>query len=392
MTALPATALRTTALPTTALPSWDRRPRTRPAYVWGYNNRAGLGLGHTARVSTPTRAELPEGTVEVQGGIGFTVVRTEQGRLFGWGGNQYGQLGDGSPELRRDPVPVRLGKGTKITELAAGTDHVLAVTGRGDVWAWGRNHRGQVGNGSTEDQHDPVLVATHSTGVIAAGNGISAAIGRGGELLTWGRNSAGQLGRSERGGQVGTSLSESRPQKARLPRGVVPAAIAAGHRHLAVLGKDGRLLIFGEDGRARRPSVFVPWESRWGHPVRLWAGDDFTLVLTSRHALLGFGGNASGQLGLGDHTVHGSPALVRLPGARGHVTQVWAGARSAAALTNRGELYTWGDASAGQSGRLLQAQDPTTQPTPRRVALPRGTRIAGVGGGAHHIVLTANHH
>ena len=52
-------------------------PRTTPAFVWGYNNRGGLGLGHTAQVRRPVATMLPAGTVDVQGGINFTVALTE---------------------------------------------------------------------------------------------------------------------------------------------------------------------------------------------------------------------------------------------------------------------------------------------------------------------------
>ena len=92
--------------------------RPTPAFVWGYNNRAGLGLGHTARVPRPTPAARPADTVDVQGGINFTVALTADGALYAWGGNQYGQLGDGSTTIRREPTPVALPQHTKVSAIA----------------------------------------------------------------------------------------------------------------------------------------------------------------------------------------------------------------------------------------------------------------------------------
>lgn len=63
------------------------------ALTWGYNNRVGLGLGHTARVSTPIPVRrLPADTVDVQGGISLAVALTAEGALHAWAPNQYSQL------------------------------------------------------------------------------------------------------------------------------------------------------------------------------------------------------------------------------------------------------------------------------------------------------------
>lgn len=67
-------------------------PRRAAAFVWGYDNAGGLGLGHPARAYQPVPAPLPGGTPGVQGGE-FTVARTSSGELYAWGGNMYGQLG-----------------------------------------------------------------------------------------------------------------------------------------------------------------------------------------------------------------------------------------------------------------------------------------------------------
>lgn len=371
----------------------ERRPAGPLAYSWGYNARAGLGLGHTAPVTTPVALQLPEGTVDVQGGLNFTVALTLKGAVYAWGGNQYGQLGDGTTQLRWKPTRVQLPRGTKVSGIAVGTDHVVARTSSGEVLAWGHNHRGQVGNGSTTDQHLPVRVAriTARATTVAAGNGISAVLTRSGDVLLWGRDSFGQLGLKERrdGAAAGT-LAQTRPVRAHLPRGADPVAVDAGHRHVAVALRDGRLVLFGLDAAGRPQEGSIALKSSWGRPVSVCAGDDFTLVLTNRHVLLAIGGNASGQLGVGDRRNRLTPAVVTLPRARGRILEVTAGARSAAAVTSAGEVFTWGDGNVGQHGAGPAEDALLPRATPQRVKPLAGARATNVSGGDHHVVVTVD--
>jgi alpha-tubulin suppressor-like RCC1 family protein len=371
--------------------------RPTPAFVWGYNNRAGLGLGHTARVPRPTSAALPANTVGVQGGINFTVALTADGALYAWGGNQYGQLGDGSTTIRREPAPVALPGHAKVSAIAAGTDHVLALTRDRQVLAWGRNHRGQIGIGSTSDQHTPVAVLGPGIASIGAGNAISAAVTDQGELQVWGRNSFGQLGlppvlapRHGLDGLHEVHEHQLRPGTAVLPQGAQAALVAAGQRHLAVLTTGGKLLQFGIDAAGTPQAGELPLEPSWGRPVQICAGDDFTLVRTDRGLLLAVGGNGDGQLGLGDRRARTTPALVTLPHAHGTVAGIWAGARSGLAITSAHEVYTWGDSSLGQTGHGdPQRPGAAAQPTPRKIDALSGTRLSNASGGAHHMILTA---
>lgn len=362
-------------------------PRGVPAYAWGYNVRAGLGLGHTARVLTPTPLRLPKGTVDVQGGVNFSIALTRGGKLYAWGGNQYGQLGDGTTSVRWVPTRVALPKGTTISSIAVGADHVVATTRSGRVFTWGRNHRGQLGDGSLVDRHRPVSVRKGLSGsavAVAAGNGISAVVTSAGAVFLWGRNTYGQLGRRAGRDPVLGAVTQTRPARAQLPRGTSALAVAAGNRHVTVALRDGRLAMFGLDAQGRPSSGTIAVKSAWGRPVRLAAGEDFTLVLTSRHQLLSFGANASGQLGVGDRLNRLQPALVTLPSARGHVRDIGATARGGVALTSAGELFSWGDGNVGQHGGGRDVAALAVRPTPARVEALSGARIAGLHVAEHH--------
>ena len=354
-------------------------PHRASAFVWGYNNSGGLGLGHSARAYLPVPAQLPGGTAGVQGGGEFTVARTASGELYAWGGNMFGQLGDGTTKTRLAWARVPLPGGTVISGVQAGTDHVLALTERGEVYAWGRNHRGQVGCGSTEHQLAPYRVIDGGVTALGAGNAVSAAITREGQLLTWGRNGANQVA-------AGATEDVTTPAAALLPEGVRAVAVDAGYHHIVVLTGAGEVLTFGADPRGRPLPSGVTLRHSWGQVRAVRAGDSFTLALTSRGLLLGWGANSAGQLGVGDQEDRAAPTVVTFPGSAGTVTDFWAGDHSAAALTSNREVYTWGETRFGQGG-TGRTDRPQTRPA--RVTALDGAHLTRVHGGANHVIVTA---
>ena len=354
------------------------RPHRAAAFVWGYNNSGGLGLGHSARAYQPVPAQLPDGTADVQGGGEFTVARTSHGELYAWGGNAFGQLGDHTTKTRLGWARVPLPEGTVVAGVQAGTDHVLALTGRGEVYGWGRNHRGQVGCGPASQQLSPYRVIGGGVAAVACGDGVSAAITRKGQLLTWGRNGAKQV--ASAAGDVAAPAADL------LPGGVRAVAVDAGYHHLVVLTRGGEVLTFGADPRGRPLPAEVKLDRAWGQVRAVRAGNSFTLVLTSRGLLLGWGANSAGQLGAGDLEDRAEPVVIRFPEGAGTVTGFWAGDHSAVALTSSHQVYTWGQTSFGQGGT---GRTDRPQTSPARVTALDGAHPTRVQGGANHVIVTA---
>ncbi|MGH2809475.1 MAG: hypothetical protein ACRDIA_01185 [Actinomycetota bacterium] len=110
----------------------------------------------------PLEAKLPPGTIarSVTAGDGFSGALAGDGRLFTWGANSSGQVGDGSYTRRRSPTPVNIpvSEGEKVEQLAAGGLHMLAVTSRGRAFSWGGNAGGALGNGSQKGSGSPAPV------------------------------------------------------------------------------------------------------------------------------------------------------------------------------------------------------------------------------------------
>jgi alpha-tubulin suppressor-like RCC1 family protein len=190
-------------------------------------------------------------------GGGYMCAITQNGGSKCWGANQYGQLGDGTYDKRTLPVDVVGLTGdasVRVAALSADAYHTCALASNGEVWCWGSNAAGQLGNGSTNDRSStPHAIAALGSGVriIAAGGGrerwpfywASYALGHtcaltaNGGVKCWGSNTTGQLG-------DGTLSDRSLPVNVRgLEQGV--RAIAVGLLHNCVVTSDGGVQCWG---------------------------------------------------------------------------------------------------------------------------------------------------
>jgi hypothetical protein len=93
----------------------------------------------------------------IAAGTNHSLAITADGNLWAWGGNRIGQLGDGT--FTFSYVPVRVAGLSNVQQIAAGPRHSLAITADGNLWAWGDNFDGQLGDGTTTSSSVPVRVA-----------------------------------------------------------------------------------------------------------------------------------------------------------------------------------------------------------------------------------------
>jgi alpha-tubulin suppressor-like RCC1 family protein len=136
---------------------------------------------HTTADSTDTTdspdtisAASTGAAADIAVGSNFVCGATQKGHVSCWGNNQYGQLGnDKSGNV--EPYPVRVKGGaqggkwlTGVTQLAAGGDHMCALTNDDSLFCWGRNNRGQLGTGSQQDAAKPKKVDLPGVTSIAA--------------------------------------------------------------------------------------------------------------------------------------------------------------------------------------------------------------------------------
>jgi alpha-tubulin suppressor-like RCC1 family protein/serine/threonine protein kinase len=374
-------------------------------YAFGLNQYG--QLGNTANDTSgkpnarPTLVALPGASgpgIQVATGYVHSLALTSTGQLYAFGENHFGQLGNPTNERSDNPNPTPTlvtlpGASGKITQIAAGGNHSLALTSTGQLYAFGENAFGQLGNatnlGSEEPNPTPTLVtlpgASGKITQIAAGAYHSLVLTSTGQLYAFGSNRYGQLGNPTKGGSGKPSAT---PTLVTLPGASGPVVqVAAGYIHSLALTSTGQLYAFGENafgqlGNAtnlgsEEPNptptlVTLPGAS--GKITQIAGGGRDSLALTSTGQLYAFGKNQFGQLGnatnLGSEEPNPTPTLVTLPGASGKITQIAAGARHSLALTSTGEFYAFGENQFGQLGDATNLESEAPNPTPNRSRIP----------------------
>ena len=163
-------------------------------YAWGWNHYGQLGNSSTTNVSSPIQIGSLTDWAVVGGGSSASVAIKSDGTLWTWGKNNQGQLGLGDTIGRSSPVQV--GALNDWADVWNDDEHTLAIKTDGTLWAWGRNLDGKLGlNTATTYYSSPVQVGALTNWKKAvAGREHSVAIKTDGTLWTWGDNTIGQLG------------------------------------------------------------------------------------------------------------------------------------------------------------------------------------------------------
>lgn len=160
---------------------------------WGLNNQGQTGIGRVSEHElSPALVPGLNNVTEVRAGADHTCALRSDGSVWCWGGNEFGQLGDGTFFPRTSPVRVDI---TDVRELSVNSDatHTCAIRNDHTVWCWGRNIAGQAGDGTMENRNVPVPV-TADMATVSVNWRHSCGVTRAGRPVCWGSNGSGRLG------------------------------------------------------------------------------------------------------------------------------------------------------------------------------------------------------
>ena len=199
-----------------------------------------LGDGPSIQRSIPGQVTaLGNSVVQVSTGGAATCARKSDGTLWCWGDNEFGIIGDGTTVDRLTPVQVS-GLGNTVAEVSVGDLFACARKTDGNVWCWGTNDHGQLGDGSTADHFTPAVIiglGKPATQISASGRH-ACALRNDGALGCWGSNFGGEVG-------DGTVIDRPNPVKVSvLPNNVVEVSAGVNHDTCARMG-DGRVACWG---------------------------------------------------------------------------------------------------------------------------------------------------
>ncbi len=315
-------------------------------YNWGYgylgNNDS---TGSTSPVSVDTTGILSGiKFVKITSGSAFSVALSEKGEVFSWGINKSGELGDGTHKNKLLPVNIS-NKGVlatnKIVDISAGVNFVLAITTDGKVCSWGDNYWGELGNGTNKFKNIPGYV--NDNGIwknkkiveVAAGFSHSLALSSDGKVYAWGSERWGELGN---GHNIDTVLTPAIVDTNGVLKGKKIIKIAAGSSHSLALTDDGKVYAWG------------------------W--------------------NSYGQLGNNSHADNYTPVEVVSSGEMygKRIIDIAAGDDFSLALASDGSIFAWGNNDHGQLGN----NSTTNSPVPVKVysgGVLKNRKIIAIGAG-----------
>lgn len=360
---------------------------------------------------------LAQQAIKVTGTYSSITAIDSQNKVLSWGSCKLGRLGNGEISDNQYSTPIRTlsvdGTGNLSNIVAVesrGAGHCLALDYNGNVYAWGSGSDGVLGNGETNHQYIPVRVLGGEQGgeylsdiaAISANSTLSMALDKNGYVYTWGSNQYNQIGNGKTGSQFAEparvlAVGESEGSTNYLQNIV---AISAGKTHCLALDSSGNVYSWGiaeskgvlgnyiEDSPVPT-RVLAPGEPEGStnylsNIVAIAAGNKFSLALTENGQVLTWGWDNFDTLGNGQNVEYtDTPQYVVGVdgiGTLSNIKAISAGPNCVAALDNDGSVYTWGWNYDGQLGNGYKASSDLEQfNTPQRVLDVDGTgHLTGV--------------
>jgi serine/threonine protein kinase/alpha-tubulin suppressor-like RCC1 family protein len=265
------------------------------------------------------------------------------GKVYCWGANGSGQLGNG--EMESSDAPAAIVGELDFSQITTGNSHTCGLARGGDAYCWGADDKGQLGDATTTSRSAPVRVAgTLSFRVLRAGQAHTCGITVSADVACWGENS---------NGQIGDGSTQTRTAPVTVNAGLRFVSLTAGWRHTCALAGDGNAYCWGSNangqlGNGSRADSRSPVPVSGGLKfTSISAGSTHTCAVTDGGEAYCWGRNTSGQLGSGGTSDQSVPTRVETSTRFASVT---VGGVHSCGRTRSGQAWCWGQNLYGQLG------------------------------------------
>lgn len=290
--------------------------------------------------------------LQIVAGGNHTCGITIEGAAYCWGRNASGELGTDDADTASVPSPQPVAGGLTFAQLALGIIHTCGLTSAGDVYCWGANDDGQLGDGTETDRRSPVRVGAGFVNISAFGRTTCGVTGAG-EAFCWGNNSWGKLGNGFEPPQP--RLSSATPMRVDSP--INFSAVDVGGYHVCATTSDLSLYCWGWSimaGTDQVPvnSATLAVKAEIERVGSFSAGAWQSCAVTTDSKVSCWGNNTDGNLGIG-HFDGSSQTPVAIQH-DGRFSAVSSGGSDfdvhTCAIATSGEVFCWGRNSKGQLG------------------------------------------
>jgi alpha-tubulin suppressor-like RCC1 family protein len=271
-------------------------------YAFGKNSNNQLGFGHNRAVSEIqiVKELCDQQIIDFANGFYHCIARNSSGKVYCWGYNEYGYLGIGLKDYSSYKPKLNPYLNNEfVIDISCGAEHSLVLTNCGEVYAWGANDFGQIGNSCNDDRLKPIKIKGFNNErvlMISCGFNHSMALTKWGHVYSWGYNKFGQLG-------IGNTVDSNEP------------------KFVAVIDEN-------------ECNVFIE---------KISCGEDHSLLLSSDGNVYAFGRNRDGELGNQKGQNESSPQRIKIETKFIDISSYWTHFYGISiALSQEGIYYNWG--------------------------------------------------
>ena len=311
---------------------------------WGDNTYGQLGNNSITSASTPSSTNtISNIKVMVNGNRFFQIALKNDGTVWSWGNNTYGELGLGNTSIAK--IPTKINSLSNIIDISAGNENGYALKSDGTVYAWGHNDLGQLGVGDNSDRSTPTIIPNlTNVKAISAGDYHTLFLKNDGTVWACGIGTVGSLGNGfNNNSNIPVQVSNLSNVK----------LIKAGFAHSIILKNDGTVWTWGYNnsgqlGNGNTTNSNVPiLVNNLTNVIDVKTGDGHCVVLKSDGTIWNWGFGNWGCLG--NNTTTNSFIPVQVQGLT-NVNEVYAGPYHSIAKKQDGTYWVWGRNEVSQLG------------------------------------------